>query len=216
MSAARSVKLGDYFGERPVLLVLHYSSCPMLCNQLLIGFVASLKPLQETVGREFDVVAVSFDPKETPERAATSKDKYAKRYGRDGAGAGFHFLTGTQASIDALTSAVGFRYEYDEELEQYAHASGVTVLTPSGEIARYFFGTEFPPRDLRLAMNEATDGKLGSLTDELLLLCYRYDPATGTLQRERAQCREDRWRVDSAGAAHVWGWSWRRGREETA
>lgn len=177
----RSVKLGDFFhAERPVLLALVYNACPMLCNQVLIGMMSALDILKFDAGDQFEIVVVSFDPSEAPARAKKAKAKYLKRYDRPGTEQGVHFLTGEQAQIDALTKAVGFRYEYDEELEQYAHPSALTVLTPEGRVSRYFFGAEFSPRDMRFAFVEAADGDVGSVTDELLLLCYRYDPDSGT------------------------------------
>jgi protein SCO1/2 len=173
------VELERYFGERPVVLALVYNACPMLCQQVLHGMMASLRTLQLDAGRDFEVLVVSFDPEEPTAVARATRDKMVERYARAGSEQGFHVLTGSPASIAALTEAVGFRYTYDDKLGQYAHASALFVLTPEGKVARYFFGTEYSPRDMRLAMVEATEGKLGSLTDDLLLLCYRYDPASG-------------------------------------
>lgn len=204
------VVLGDYFAQRPVVLALMYNECPMMCSQLLYGLVASLKPLKETVGRDFDVVAVSIDPRETSASSQKGKAKYAERYGRAGAAGGFHFLTGDQASIDRIAKAVGFRYEYDEKTGQYAHASAITVVTPSGEIARYFFGSEFSPRDLRLSLVEATDGELGDVTDDLLLLCYQYDPVHGTYSAGAIGAVRLGGAATLLGLFAFWLWSWRR------
>jgi protein SCO1/2 len=178
--SGRDVRLGDYFGERPIILALVYNRCPLLCNMTLSGLVGALKPLELEPGRDFDVIAASFDPAEPTEVAAAQKQRYVKRYGRAGAENAFHFLTGGDEAIASITQAAGFRYEWDAELKQWAHPAALIVLTTDGRIARYFYGTEFSPRDLRLALVEAGEGKIGRLTDELLLLCYRYDPATGT------------------------------------
>ena len=174
------VRLGDYFGSKPVLLSLVYYECPMLCGQVLNGLLQSLQVLPFDVGGEFDVVTVSFDPGETAELAAKKKRTYLKRYNRPGSEQGWHFLTGNQDQIDKLTEAVGFRYEYDAETDNYIHASGIMVLTPSGKLSRYFYGIEFPPKDLRLGLVESAAEQIGSVVDQLLLLCYHYDPETGT------------------------------------
>jgi protein SCO1/2 len=175
----RQVALREYFGDKPVALSLVYYECPMLCTQVLNGLLRSLQTLAFDVGREFEVVTVSFDPGETPALAAAKKKEYLKRYDREGAEKGWHFLTGTQDQIDRLTKAVGFRYQYDAETDNYVHASGIMVLTPQGKLARYFYGIEYAPKDLRLGLIEAADNKIGSPVDQLLLLCYRYDPTTG-------------------------------------
>lgn len=175
----REVELGKYFGAKPVILSLVYYDCPMLCTQILTGLVGSLKALKFSVGDEFTVVTVSFDARETPELARAKKEGYLTRYGREGAAQGWHFLTGDQASIDALTQAVGFRYAWDEQTKQFAHASGIMVLTPEGKLSRYFYGVEYSPKDLRLGLVEASANKIGSPVDQLLLFCYHYDPATG-------------------------------------
>lgn len=176
----RTVKLGDYFGKRPVLLAMVYYECPMLCTQVLNGVTGALKTLNFDVGREFDVVAVSINPREGPGLAAAKKQAYVERYGRPHTADGWHFLTGREENIRALANAVGFRYEYDEETKQYAHGAGVELLTPKGVIARYFYGIEYAPRDLRLGIIEASEEKIGSPIDDVLLLCLHYDPATGT------------------------------------
>jgi protein SCO1/2 len=175
----RQVTLGDYFGKRPVVLALVYYECPMLCTQVLNGLVSALGVLNFDAGREFDVVAVSFNPKEGPGLASQKKAAYIERYGRPQAAAGWHFLTGSQASIDRLTSAVGFRYQYDEKIGQFAHGAAIEVLTPKGAIARYFYGIEYSPRDLRLGIIEASDERIGSVIDDVLLFCYHYDPSSG-------------------------------------
>ena len=175
----RDVKLRDYFGKRPVLLALVYYECPMLCTQVLNGVTGALKVLSFDVGREFDVIAVSINPREGPGLAAAKKQAYIDRYGRPQTAAGWHFLTGREENIRALANAVGFRYEYDESIKQYAHGAGVELLTPSGTIARYFYGIEYSPRDLRLGIVEASAERIGSPIDSVLLLCYHYDPATG-------------------------------------
>jgi len=175
----REVKLREYFGRRPVLLALVYYECPMLCTQVLNGVTGALKVLNFDVGKEFDVVAVSINPREGPGLAAAKKQAYLERYGRPHTAAGWHFLTGREENIRALANAVGFRYAYDEEIKQYAHGAGIELLTPRGVIARYFYGIEFAPRDMRLGIVEASEERIGSPIDSVLLLCYHYDPATG-------------------------------------
>jgi protein SCO1/2 len=174
------VKLGDYFGHgRPVILNLGYYQCPMLCGEVLQGLTGSLKVLSFDVGKEFDVVTVSFDPHETPDMAATKKRDIMRRYGRAGADKGWHFLTGPPESINALTKAVGFQFQWDEKTQQYAHATTIVVLTPERRVAQYFYGVEFPPKDLRLGLVQASNNQIGSVTDQMLLYCYHYDPRTG-------------------------------------
>jgi protein SCO1/2 len=175
----RDVKLRDYFGKRPVLLALVYYECPMLCTQVLNGVTGALKVLNFDVGKEFDVVAVSINPREGPGLAAAKKQAYVERYGRPGTADGWHFLTGREENIRALANAVGFRYEYDESIKQYAHGAGIELLTPKGVIARYFYGIEFAPRDIRFGIIEASEERIGSAIDSVLLLCYHYDPTTG-------------------------------------
>ena len=166
-------------GRRPVILTLAYYGCPMLCTLSLNGLASALKTLSFDAGREFEVVTLSFEHKETPQQAAAAKKTYIERYGRPQAAAGWHFLTGDETAIAAVTGAVGFRYAWDEETRQYAHPTGVVVATPEGRIARYLYGVEYAPKDLRLALLEASEGKVGSPVDQLLLFCYQYDPATG-------------------------------------
>jgi protein SCO1 len=175
----KSVKLGDYFGNKPVLLSFAYFTCPMLCGLSMQGVSSSLKGMNLDAGRDFNVLTVSFDPRETPEMARAKKETAIARYGRPGAAEGWHFLTGDQSAIESLAGAAGFRYEWDAEAKEYAHATGVVVITPQGQIARYLFGIEYAPRDLRFALVEASQHKLGSVVDQLLLLCYHYDPKTG-------------------------------------
>jgi protein SCO1/2 len=175
----RPVKLGDYFGKKPLILNLVYFNCTMLCGEALAGLSGSMKMIKFDAGNEFDVVTVSFNPKETTAEAAIKKAEYLKRYGRPGAAAGWHFLTGPAESINALTKAVGFQYQYDAERNQYAHATAIMVLTPQGRISRYFYGVDFPPKDLRMGLVEASQNKIGNAVDQVLLYCYHYDPATG-------------------------------------
>jgi protein SCO1/2 len=175
----RPVKLGDYFGKKPLILNLVYYNCTMLCGEALAGLTGSMKMIKFDVGDQFEVVTVSFNPKETTQDAAAKKADYIKRYGRSGAAAGWHFLTGSADSIDALTKAVGFQYQYDAARNQYAHATAIMVLTPQGHISRYFYGVDFPPKDLRMGLVEASQEKIGNAVDQVLLYCYHYDPATG-------------------------------------
>jgi protein SCO1/2 len=175
----RPVRLGDLLGGKPAILSLVYYDCPMLCTLVLDGLVSSLRTISLDVGTEFRVITVSIDPEETPALAAAKKDTVLAAYGRAGAATGWRFLTGDATSIRRLADAVGFRYRYDPATGEFAHASGVTVLTPEGRIARYLLGIAYAPRDVRLALVEASRGEIGSLADHLLLYCYRYDPATG-------------------------------------
>jgi protein SCO1 len=175
----KAVQLGDYFGKKPMILNLVYYQCPMLCGEVLSGLESALRVLKFDVGKEFDVLTVSFDPKETPEMASAKKAEYLKRYGRPGAAAGWHFLTGPAASIDALTKAAGFQYQYDSKSGQFAHATAIMVLTPEGKIAQYYYGVEFAPKDLRLGLIQASKNKIGTVVDQVLLYCYHYDPNTG-------------------------------------
>jgi protein SCO1/2 len=175
----RSVRLGDYFGKKPVALSLVYYKCPMLCTISLNGLAGALEVLSFVPGQEFEVVTVSFDPSETPQLAAAKKQAYMARYKRPQAHAGWHFLTGPKESVAALTRAVGFRYVWDEATKQFAHPAGLLVLTPEGKISHYLFGVEYAPKDLRLALVDAAGGKIGNAADQLLLYCYQYDPQTG-------------------------------------
>jgi protein SCO1/2 len=175
----RSVKLGEYFGNRPLILNLVYYNCTMLCGEALAGLTGAMKMVKFDVGNQFEVVTVSFNPQETPAIAAAKKQDYLQRYGRPGAASGWHFLTGPAESINALTQAVGFQYQYDPRINQYAHATAILVLTPQGRISRYFYGVDYPPKDLRMGLVEASQGKIGNAVDQVLLYCYHYDPATG-------------------------------------
>jgi protein SCO1 len=177
--AGRSVKLGDYFGKKPLILNLVYYKCTMLCGEALAGLTGSMKMIKFDVGDQFEVVTVSFNPQETTQDAAAKKADFIKRYGRPGAVSGWHFLTGSAESINALTKAVGFQYQYDASRSQYAHATAIMVLTPQGHISRYFYGVDFPPKDLRMGLVEASQEKIGNAVDQVLLYCYHYDPQTG-------------------------------------
>jgi protein SCO1/2 len=177
--AGREVRLGRYFNQRPVVLVLAYYGCPMLCGVVLSDLAAALKVLPFDAGKEYEVVVVSIAPDETPAMAAKAKKEAIARIGRSGQEPGWHFLTGSPAAIRSLTGRVGFRYYYDESSRQYAHAAGVVVLTPAGRLSRYLLGIEYPPRDLRLALVESAGGRIGSAVDQLLLYCFHYDPSIG-------------------------------------
>jgi protein SCO1 len=174
-----AVRLGDYFGKRPVVLTLVYFDCPMLCTVSLNGLTSALDILPFEPGREFELLTISFDPKEGPAQAAAKKKLQLARYKRPSALAGWHFLTGSQDSIDRVTSAVGFRYAWDAETRQFAHPAGTVILTRDGRVSRYLFGIEYAPKDLRLALVESGDGKIGGLVDQALLFCYQYNPHTG-------------------------------------
>jgi len=175
----KPVRLGDYFGKKPMILNLVYYNCPMLCGEVLSGLEGALRVLKFDVGKEFDVLTVSFDPRETPDMATKKKAEFLKRYGRAGAAEGWHFLTGPQESIDALTKAAGFQYQYDPKTGQFAHATAIMILTPEGKIAQYYYGVDYAPKDLRLGLIQASQNKIGTLADQVLLYCYHYDPTTG-------------------------------------
>jgi protein SCO1/2 len=177
--AGRMVRLKEYFGRRPVILSLVYYSCQDLCPLVLEGLVRSLRPLAFNINDQFDIITFSFDSHDTPALAAAKKSDAVKQYSRPGAGDGWHFLTGDEAAIRDLTQAVGFRYNYESDKDRFAHAAGIILLTPAGKVARYFYGIEFSPRDLRLGLIEASAKKIASPIDQLLLFCYHYDPATG-------------------------------------
>lgn len=175
----RTVRLGDFFGKRPVILALVYYECPMLCTLTLNGLVGALQANAFTPGQEFELVTVSFDARETHELASRKKAAYLARYQRPGAERGWHFLTGDSTSLRALTRAVGFRYAWDERSRQFAHPSGVVVLTPEGTIARYLYGVDYAPKDLRLAVVEAGAGRVGTPLDQVALFCFQYDAMRG-------------------------------------
>ena len=175
-----NVTLAKYFnGNKPMVLTLVYYQCPMLCTEVLNGLLKALNVMNLQVGNDFDVVTVSFNPNETPSLANAKKAAYVKAYKHDGGNKGWHFLTGTKSSIDEITKATGFRYAYDSKSELFAHGAAIMVLTPQGKISHYFYGVEFSARDLRLALVEASQGKIGSATDQILLFCFHYDPSQG-------------------------------------
>jgi protein SCO1 len=175
----KSVHLGDYFGQKPVILNLVYYKCPMLCGEVMSGLTRALKVIKFDAGNQFSVLSVSFNPNETPDLAAAAKAEYMARYKRPGTSDGWHFLTGSQASIAALTQAVGFQYQYDAKTDQFAHATAIMVLTPDGRVSQYYYGVEYAPKDLRLGLIQASNNKIGNLVDQVFLYCYHYDPATG-------------------------------------
>jgi protein SCO1/2 len=172
--------LGSYFGSgRPVVLAFVYYQCPMLCSQVMNGISSALKAVPFTPGRDFDIVLVSFDPRDTPAAAAQKKREHMEYWGAQATGGAWHFLTGNEPEIRRATSAAGFTYQWDEPSGQFAHASGVLVVTPDGRLSRYFYGVEYSPKELRMALVESGQGRIGSAIDELLLYCYHYDPAAG-------------------------------------
>ena len=178
----REIALGDLFKSgRPVVLALVYYECPMLCNQVLNGLSGSMKGISLDPGKDYDIVAISFDARENdkPGLAANKRASYIDRFGRKGTENGWHFLTGDQASIDAVTKAVGFKYEWDDKSNQFAHASGIMITTPEGKLSHYFYGIDYAPKDVKFGLIEAADKKIGGVSDQLLLYCYHYDPATG-------------------------------------
>lgn len=180
----RIVRLRELFGKgRPVLLNFVYYRCPMLCPIVLEGTTTALTNLKFDIGKQFDVITVSIDPRDTPKDAAAMKDKYVRRYGRLSAANGWHFLTANETTIRKMADAAGFQYAYDSRTDQFAHGAALLVVTPQGRISRYFYGFEYQPRDLRLALVEASAGKIGTVTDQFLLLCFHYDPATGKYSR---------------------------------
>src|SRR3984893_12718188 len=176
--SGRDVQLREYFARKPVLLALVYYGCPMLCNQVEQGVVGSLKMLSFNAERDYEVLFVSFDPRETPLMAARKKEAALSHYGRPDTASGWHFLTGKEERIHALTAAANFRYSFDEQHNLFAHASGIMLLTPDGRISRYFYGVEYPSRDVRLGLVDASAGKIGTPIDHLLLFCFHYDPET--------------------------------------
>lgn len=177
--SGRAVELGEYFGERPVLVAMVYYECPMLCGLVMNGIVKAARALPMTTGQDYDVVVVSFDHTEGPELAAAKKRSVVAGYERDRDGRGWHFLTGDEAAVGRLADALGFGFRYVPEQDEYAHGAAVMVATPDGVLSRYFYGVEYSTRDLRLGLSEASGGKVGGLAEKLLLYCYRYDPSTG-------------------------------------
>lgn len=174
-----TVHLGDFFGTKPIVLSLVYFDCPALCTEVLNGELHSMQAISLDLGKDFEAITVSFEPKDTPALAKAKRDVYAGQYGRPGAAQNWHFLTGDAQSINALTKAVGFHYAYDPAINQYAHAAAIMLLTPDGRMDRYFYGITYPARDFRLGLVDASHGKIGTLTDQALLFCYQYDPETG-------------------------------------
>ena len=177
--AGRDVVLGDYFDTRPVVLAFVYYQCPMLCNQVMNGISSALKAVPFTPGTDFDVLLVSFDPRDTPEAGNAKKQAHLTHWNVLGQANGWHFLTGDEATVRRIADAAGFTYQWDEKTGQFAHVSGLLTLTPDGRLARYFYGVEYSPKDLRLALVDSGQGRVGSLVEELLLYCYQYDPSTG-------------------------------------
>jgi protein SCO1 len=179
--AGKDVRLGDYFGKRPVILSLVYYRCPMLCGEVLNGITSALSVVSFDLGKDYDIVTVSIDPREKPTDAAKIKPVYLRRYNRHSptAAQGWHFLTGQEDQIEKLAAAVGFRYVYDPRIDQYAHASGIEVVTPEGKLSQYYYGIEYSPKDLRLGLIQASQNHIGTVVDALVLYCYHYDPATG-------------------------------------
>lgn len=175
----KTVRLGDFFGRKPILLSLVYFECPALCTEVLNGQLRTMKAISLDLGKDYEAVTVSFEPKDTPALAEAKRDVYAGQYARPGAVDHWHFLTGDQPSIDVLMKAVGFHYAYDSASRQYAHAAAIVVLTPDGRISRYFYGVQYPSRDVRLGLVDASGGKIGTPTDHAILFCYQYDPETG-------------------------------------
>lgn len=177
--AGRAVNLGEFFGKRPVVFAFAYYTCPMLCGQVLQGVTGCLKTLTFDVGNEYDIVVVSINPRDSVGQAAKAKRTYIQRYGREHTAEGWHFLVGDQSQIDRVTKAAGFRYTYDSVAKQYAHGAAMMVVTPEGKLSKYFFGIEFAPKDVKFALMEATEGKIGSIIDQAILYCFHYDPSTG-------------------------------------
>ena len=178
----KEVRLGEYFGKgKPVVLALVYYECPMLCNEVLNGLTGSLKGVSFDAGKDFDVIAISFDARENekPDLAKNKKASYMSKYERKGTENGWHFLTGTQAEIDKVTQAVGFNYKFDEATNQFAHAGGIMMTTPDGRLSRYFYGIDYQPRDLKFGLIDSSEGKIGNPAEQLYLYCFHYDPANG-------------------------------------
>jgi protein SCO1/2 len=216
--SGRVVPLSTYFGQKPVLLALVYYECPMLCTQILNGMEMSLKAVPFTPGKDFEVVAISFNPKDTPQLAAAKKTNYVRRYGHPETADGWHFLTGDEASIKAVTEAAGFHYKWDAANQQFAHASAIYIATPDGRMSRYYYGVEYAPKDIWLGLVDASSGQIGSVVDQVLLFCYHYDPYTAKYTAVAMNI------VRLGGAAFVligglflfimWRHDWRRDRRE--
>lgn len=180
--SGQTVKLSSYFGRKPVVLILAYYTCPVLCSEVMSGSALAFKQLHFRLGDQYNALTVSFDPRDTPQVAEATKQTYIRQYGQPGAAEGWHFLTGQKAQIDALANAVGFHYAYDAQNGQYLHAAGIVVITPTGKVAQYFYGITFPARDLRLALVQSSHEKIGTVMDQILLFCCTYDPGTGRYQ----------------------------------
>jgi protein SCO1/2 len=179
-SEGQAVKLGDYFGRgKPILLTLNYANCPMLCSLQLSGLVGGLRELDWSVGESFEVVTVSLDPEETPAQAGEAKARHLARYGRAASAPGWHFLVGSEENVRALADSIGFRYTYNEKRDEWVHPAAVVVATPDGRVGRYLYGIEYPPRLLRLSLVEASQGKIGTTVDRLILYCFHYDETEG-------------------------------------
>jgi protein SCO1/2 len=175
----RRVTLGDYFGRRPVLLAFVYYQCPMLCTQVMNGLSSALKVMPFAAGEDYEVVLVSFDPRDTPATAAEKKRAHLEYWSAEKDAGSWHLLSGDEATIRRATSAAGFSYRWDERTGQFAHVSGILAVTPEGRLSRYFYGVEYSPKELRLALVESGEGRIGSVIDELLLYCFHYDPESG-------------------------------------
>jgi protein SCO1/2 len=214
--AGRRVRFGAFFGDKPVILALSYFECETLCPLVRSGLVDSLAAIPLEPGRDFEVVVVSIDPAETAEHAVEVKQQVMGAYARPDTAGGWHFLTGSHDAIDTLADAVGFRYAYDEERDEYAHPSGLMVVTPDGTLARYHFGIEYDPRDLRLSLVEASAGRVGSPLDQLLLLCYHYDPTTGKYTLLIMTIVRIAGMATVAGLGALVYWLWRREDTQTA
>ena len=173
------VRISDLLDDKPAILTLVYYECPMLCTQVLNGLITSLRPISFTPGKEFNIITISFDPDESTNLAAAKKTAYLQQYGKSGAEQGWHFLTGNQEAIRQITSSVGFKYKYDPEIDQFAHASVIMILTPEGRVSRYFYGIEYPSRDVRWALVDASQKKIGTIADKILMYCFHYDPKLG-------------------------------------
>jgi protein SCO1 len=212
----RPVRLGEFLGEKPAILVLAYYRCPRLCTLVLNDLCDSLRQVPFTAGREFEVVVVSFDARETPALAGAKKMAYVESYGRPGGEDGWHFLTGRQPEIDRLMEAVGFRAVWDPEQKQFAHARGILVLTPGGRVARYFLGGYYPPRDLRLALVESSEGKISAPMDRVLLMCFSYNPSTGRYSAAVLGAVRVGGVLTVLGVVAFWLARWRRGRPAAA
>jgi protein SCO1/2 len=211
----QAVALSQLMEGKPVILVLAYYRCPRLCSLVLNGLVESLQRVDYDIGKEFTVVTVSIDPRETPELAAAKKAAYVEHYGRNGADSGWHFLTGDDSAIKQLAASVGFRYSYDARRDQYDHAAGIMILTPEGKLARYFYGVSFSPRDLRFGLEDAAAGKIGSpVARPLRLLCFAYDPQTGTYTFMTMRLAQIGGIITVLFLAGFWLRAWRRERRQ--